>query len=139
MQKNFHSTLLKPTFSILHSYFYKTLTSICLLYTFIQIKYLFFYPFLLFPLLIFFTASLSLLDPTTIIHTTRLVNYSRSNQPKIRKPFKINPRLETHLGRNPLNPKAKSSPTQLETQLIKQREISELTGGDLIRLCVAVV
>ena len=29
----------KPTFSILHSYFYKTPTSVCLLYTFIQIKY----------------------------------------------------------------------------------------------------
>ena len=30
---------LKSHFSILHSHFYKTLTSVCLLYTFIQIKY----------------------------------------------------------------------------------------------------
>ena len=39
MPKKFHFTHLKPTFSILHTYFYKTLTSVCLLYTFIQIKY----------------------------------------------------------------------------------------------------
>ena len=32
-------THLKPTFFILHSHFYKTPTSVCLLYTFIQIKY----------------------------------------------------------------------------------------------------
>ena len=44
MQKIFHFTHLKPTFSILHSYFYKTPTSVCLLYIFIQIKYSFLYP-----------------------------------------------------------------------------------------------
>ena len=39
MHKFFHFTHLKPIFSILHSHFYKTPTSVCLLYTFIQIKY----------------------------------------------------------------------------------------------------
>ena len=129
MQKIFHFTYLKSTFSILHFYFYKTPTSVCLLYTFIQIKYLFFYPFLLFPLLIFFTASLSLLDPTTIIITTWLANHSRSNQPKIRNPFRPKPtqsesQIITHQTRNPL---------------IKQWEISELISDDLIRLCAALV
>ena len=44
MHKFFHFTHLKLTFSILHTYFYKTLTSVSLLYTFIQIKYSFLYP-----------------------------------------------------------------------------------------------
>ena len=44
MHKFFHFAPLKPTFSILHIYFYKTPTSACLLYTFIQIKYSFLYP-----------------------------------------------------------------------------------------------
>ena len=39
VQKNFHFKHIKPTFSILHSHFYKTPISVCLLYTFIQIKY----------------------------------------------------------------------------------------------------
>ena len=39
MQKFCKFVHLKLTFSILHSYFYKTPTSVCLLYTFIQIKY----------------------------------------------------------------------------------------------------
>ena len=39
MQKFCIFTHLKPTFSIFHSHFYKTPTSVCLLYTFIQIKY----------------------------------------------------------------------------------------------------
>ena len=42
VRKFFHFTHLKPTFSILYTYFYKTLTSVRLLYTFIQIKYSFF-------------------------------------------------------------------------------------------------
>ena len=44
VQKIFHFAHLKPTFLlfILHTYFYKTPTSVCLLYTFIQIKYSFF-------------------------------------------------------------------------------------------------
>ena len=44
MHKFFHFAHLKFTFSILHTYFYKTPTSVCLFYTFIQIKYLFLYP-----------------------------------------------------------------------------------------------
>ena len=36
MQKIFHFAHLKPTFSILHTYFYKIPTSVCLLYTFIH-------------------------------------------------------------------------------------------------------
>ena len=44
MQKKFHFTHLKSTFSILHTYFYKTLISVYLFYTFIQIKYSFLYP-----------------------------------------------------------------------------------------------
>ena len=44
MHKFFYFTHLKSIFSILHTYFYKTLTSICLFYTFIQIKYSFLYP-----------------------------------------------------------------------------------------------
>ena len=84
--------------------------------------------FLLF-FIIFFTASLSLLDPTTIIITTWLANHSRSNQPKIRNPFRPKPtqsesQIITHQTRNPL---------------IKQWEISELIGDDLIRLCAALV
>ena len=39
MQKFCKFAYLKLTFSILHFHFYKTLTSVCLLYTFIQIKY----------------------------------------------------------------------------------------------------
>ena len=39
MQKFCKFVHLKLTFSILHSHFYKTPTSVCLLYTFIQIKY----------------------------------------------------------------------------------------------------
>ena len=39
MQKFCKFVHLKLTFSILHSHFYKTPTSFCLLYTFIQIKY----------------------------------------------------------------------------------------------------
>ena len=39
MQKFCKYAHLKPTFSILHFHFYKTLTSVCLLYIFIQIKY----------------------------------------------------------------------------------------------------
>ena len=42
VQKIFHFAHLKPILSILHTYFYKTSTFVCLLYTFIQIKYLFF-------------------------------------------------------------------------------------------------
>ena len=42
VHKFFHFAHLKPTFFILHTYFYKTPTSVCLLYTFIQIKYSFF-------------------------------------------------------------------------------------------------
>ena len=42
VQNFFHFAHLKPTFSILHVYFYKTPPSVCLLYTFIQIKYSFF-------------------------------------------------------------------------------------------------
>ena len=42
VQNFFHFAHLKPTFSILHAYFYKTPPSVCLLYTFIQIKYSFF-------------------------------------------------------------------------------------------------
>ena len=38
----FNFAHLKSIFSILHTYFYKTPTSIFLLYTFIQIKYSFF-------------------------------------------------------------------------------------------------
>ena len=41
MQKFCKFAHLKPTFSILHFHFYKTLTSVCLLYIFIQIKYSF--------------------------------------------------------------------------------------------------
>ena len=41
VHKFFHFTRLKPIFSILYTYFYKTPTLICLLYTFIQIKYSF--------------------------------------------------------------------------------------------------
>ena len=52
-----------------------------------SIKYSFFYHFFI----IFFTASLSLLYPTTIIITTWSANHSRSNQPKIRNPFKPKP------------------------------------------------
>ena len=44
MHKFFHFAHLKSTFSILHTYFYKTPTSVCLFYTFIQIKYSFLYP-----------------------------------------------------------------------------------------------
>ena len=44
MHKIFNFVHLKFTFSILHTYFYKTPTSICLFYTFIQIKYSFLYP-----------------------------------------------------------------------------------------------
>ena len=44
MHKFFHFAHLKSTFSILHNYFYKTPTSVCLFYTFIQIKYSFLYP-----------------------------------------------------------------------------------------------
>ena len=39
MCKFYKFTHLKPTFFILYFHFYKTLTSVCLLYTFIQIKY----------------------------------------------------------------------------------------------------
>ena len=42
VQNFFYFAHLKPTFSILYTYFYKILTSVCLLYTFIQIKYFFF-------------------------------------------------------------------------------------------------
>ena len=52
MEKIFHFTHLKPTFSILHSHFYKTPTSVCLLYTFIQIK------------IHFLNTIISLTDPT---------------------------------------------------------------------------
>ena len=44
VHKFFYFAHLKSIFSILHTYFYKTLTSICLFYTFIQIKYSFLYP-----------------------------------------------------------------------------------------------
>ena len=44
MHKFFHFAHLKSIFSILHTYFYKTPTSACLFYTFIQIKYSFLYP-----------------------------------------------------------------------------------------------
>ena len=44
VHKFFHFVHLKSTFSILHIYFYKTPISICLFYTFIQIKYSFLYP-----------------------------------------------------------------------------------------------
>ena len=41
VQNFFHFAPLKPTFSILHTHFYKIPTSVCLFYTFIQIKYSF--------------------------------------------------------------------------------------------------
>ena len=44
MHKFFYFSHLKSTFSILHTYFYKTPTLVCLFYTFIQIKYSFLYP-----------------------------------------------------------------------------------------------
>ena len=42
VQNFFHFAHLKLIFSISYTYFYKTLISVCLLYTFIQIKYSFF-------------------------------------------------------------------------------------------------
>ena len=44
VHKFFYFAHLKSIFSILHASFYKTPTSICLFYTFIQIKYSFLYP-----------------------------------------------------------------------------------------------
>ena len=44
VHKFFHFAHLKSTFSILYTYFYETPTSVCLFYTFIQIKYSFLYP-----------------------------------------------------------------------------------------------
>ena len=44
VHKFVHFVHLKFIFSILHIYFYKTPMSICLFYTFIQIKYSFLYP-----------------------------------------------------------------------------------------------
>ena len=102
MQKFFHFAHLKPTFSILHFYFYKTLTSVCLLYTFIQIKYSFFYHFLLF-------SSLPLSPSQTHPPPSSVLPDRRTIQDQ------TNPRSETHLGQNPLNPKAKSSLTQPKT------------------------
>ena len=131
-----HFTHLKPTFFILHFYFYKTLTSVCLLYTFIQIKYSFFFHFLLFSSLPLSPSqtkppSSSLPDRRTTQDQTNLTseNHSRSNQPKIRSPFRPKPsqsesQIITHPTRDPL---------------IKQQEISALTGGDLIRLRAVVV
>ena len=132
----FFFTHLKPFFFILHFYFYNTLTSVCLLYTVIQIRYSFFYHFLLFSSLPLSTTqtqppSSSLPDRQTTQDQTnpRSENHSRSNQPKIRNSFRPKPtqsecQIITHPTRNPL---------------IKQREISVLTGGDLIRLRAVVV
>ena len=54
MEKNFHFAHLKPTFSIFHTYFYKTPTSVC--HTFIQIN------------IHFFNSIISLTDPTQPTH-----------------------------------------------------------------------
>ena len=71
VQNFFHFTHLKPTFFILHTYFYKTPISVCLLYTFIQIKYSFLYPYSHWP--------------TPTIHTGIT---QESTQPTGRKPEK---------------------------------------------------
>ena len=89
---NFPSILhKKPTFFYFtHLILQNTHISLSILHIY-SIKYSLFYHFLLFSSLISFTASLSLSDPTTVIITTRSANHSRSNQPKIRKPFKNTP------------------------------------------------
>ena len=71
VHKFFHFAHLKSTFSILHTYFYKTPTSVCLFYTFIQIKYSFLYP--------------HSHRPTLTIHTGIT---PESTQPTSRKPEK---------------------------------------------------
>ena len=77
-------------FYVTHLFLQNTHISLSILHIY-SIKYSFFYHFLLFSSLIFFTASLSLSDPTTINITTRSANHSRSNQPKIKNPFKPKP------------------------------------------------
>ena len=81
VHKFFHFTHLKYIFSILHSYFYKTLTSICLFHTFIQIKYSFLYP--------------HSHRPTPTIHTDIT---PESTQPTGRKQEKQAKWIKTHTG-----------------------------------------
>ena len=93
MHKFFHFAHLKSIFFILHTYFYKTPTSVCLFYTFIQIKYSFLYP--------------HSHRPTPIIHTgitpksTQSTDRNQKNKPS----NKIDaPGINTTQQHNPHNP-----------------------------------
>ena len=87
----FHFAHLKSTFSILHTYFYKTPTSVCLFYTFIQIKYSFLYP--------------HSHRPTPTIHTGIT---PESTQPTGRKPEKQTQQQDRRT-RNQHNPATQST------------------------------
>ena len=86
MHKFFHFAHLKSIFFILHTYFYKTPTSVCLFYTFIQIKYSFLYPYSH--------------RPTPTIHTGITPESTRSTD---RKPEKQTQQQDRHT-RNQHNP-----------------------------------
>ena len=91
VHKYFHFAHLKSTFSILHIYFYKTPISVCLFYTFIQIKYLFLYP--------------HSHRPTPIIH---IGITPESTQPTNRKPEKQTQQQDRRT-RNQHNPATQST------------------------------
>ena len=102
MHKFFHFAHLKSTFSILHIYFYKTPISVCLFYTFIQIKYLFLYP--------------HSHRPTPIIH---IGITPESTQPTSRKPEKQTQQQDrrTQNQHNPATQSTQSSnPESKQTQ-----------------------
>ena len=102
VHKFFHFVHLKSTFSILHIYFYKTPISVCLFYTFIQIKYLFLYP--------------HSHRPTPIIH---IGITPESTQPTSRKPEKQTQQQDrrTQNQHNPATQSTQSSnPESKQTQ-----------------------
>ena len=99
MHKFFYFAHLKSIFFILHTYFYKTPTSVCLFYTFIQIKYSFLY--------------LYSHRPTPTIHTGITPESTRSID---RKPEKQTQQQDRRT-RNQHNPATQSSnPESKQTQ-----------------------
>ena len=111
VHKFFHFVHLKFTFSILHIYFYKTPISICLFYTFIQIKYSFLYPHSHWP--------------TPTIHTGIT---PESTQPTGRKPEKQTQQQDRRT-QNQHNPATQSTQPTRNRRLALSNKINA-SGGD---------
>ena len=123
VHKFFHFAHLKSTFSILHIYFYKTPISVCLFYTFIQIKYSFLYPHSHRP-----TPTIHIGIHTTYWQKTRKTNLAT----RLTHPESTQPNNTIHTIQQPgieTNPATQSTQPTRNRRLALSNKI-ETSGGD---------